>query len=325
MRKINPRATDFPAVWANAPIEDRFVTVRFPPPECAAHTAAAPAPNGPTKRCGYLAGPGSPIGRRAGVRPESCGRHVAAGGLPGDVPRPTRPAYRQPVRHAVPSDPRGPSFARSERRCRAVPCESRASPSRQTQLTASCGYVREAPPKDLTRDQADSARRPLRRRPDTIARPARVRIRKRKPCTRARRRLFGWKVRLPLATTFSSLFAIRPFRRFASGSSAFRPEVVLLLLAGAVPLWFWVAAVSPTFGRLFEGTDEPSPGQTWLVATEPRGPGARFSIPVTLGANLTTLTSRTKAPLTLDDPIGMQQNGWQPNGKLLASAQVVLD
>ena len=48
--------------------------------------------------------------------------------------------------------------------------------------------------------QAVNERRPLRRRPDTMARPARVRIRKRKPCTRARRRLFGWKVRLPLAT-----------------------------------------------------------------------------------------------------------------------------
>jgi hypothetical protein len=52
-------------------------------------------------------------------------------------------------------------------------------------------------------DQAVSEPRPLRRRPDTIARPARVRIRSRKPCTRARRRLFGWKVRLPLATAVS--------------------------------------------------------------------------------------------------------------------------
>ena len=55
-------------------------------------------------------------------------------------------------------------------------------------------------------DQADNARRPLRRRLDTIERPARVRIRRRKPCTRARRRLFGWKVRLPLATAFSSFY-----------------------------------------------------------------------------------------------------------------------
>ncbi len=51
--------------------------------------------------------------------------------------------------------------------------------------------------------QAVSERRPLRRRPVTIARPARVRIRRRNPCTRARRRLFGWNVRLPLATAVS--------------------------------------------------------------------------------------------------------------------------
>ena len=44
--------------------------------------------------------------------------------------------------------------------------------------------------------QADSSLRPLRRRAAMIARPARVRIRSRKPCVFARRRLFGWKVRL---------------------------------------------------------------------------------------------------------------------------------
>lgn len=36
-----------------------------------------------------------------------------------------------------------------------------------------------------------------------MARPARVRMRNRKPWTLARRRLFGWKVRLPLATAVS--------------------------------------------------------------------------------------------------------------------------
>ncbi len=44
--------------------------------------------------------------------------------------------------------------------------------------------------------QAESFSRPLRRRPARIARPARVDIRRRKPCVRARRRLLGWKVRL---------------------------------------------------------------------------------------------------------------------------------
>jgi hypothetical protein len=44
--------------------------------------------------------------------------------------------------------------------------------------------------------QTVSRPRPLARRADRIARPARVRIRRRKPCVLARRRLLGWKVRL---------------------------------------------------------------------------------------------------------------------------------
>jgi hypothetical protein len=49
-------------------------------------------------------------------------------------------------------------------------------------------------------NQADSVSRPLRRRAPKMARPARVRMRRRNPWVRARRRLFGWKVRLPLLT-----------------------------------------------------------------------------------------------------------------------------
>jgi hypothetical protein len=43
--------------------------------------------------------------------------------------------------------------------------------------------------------------RPLRRREDRIERPARVRMRSRKPCTLWRRRLFGWYVRLLTSIT----------------------------------------------------------------------------------------------------------------------------
>ena len=42
---------------------------------------------------------------------------------------------------------------------------------------------------------------------DALLRPLEikgVRIRNRNPCTRARRRLFGWKVRLPLATALAT-------------------------------------------------------------------------------------------------------------------------
>jgi hypothetical protein len=45
-------------------------------------------------------------------------------------------------------------------------------------------------------DQALSRSRPLRLRAARTARPARVRIRSRKPWVLARRRLFGWNVRL---------------------------------------------------------------------------------------------------------------------------------
>ena len=48
----------------------------------------------------------------------------------------------------------------------------------------------------VDRFQAESLARPLRRRAATMARPARVRIRRRKPCVRLRRRLLGWNVRL---------------------------------------------------------------------------------------------------------------------------------
>jgi hypothetical protein len=47
-----------------------------------------------------------------------------------------------------------------------------------------------------SRYQADRRARPLRRRPERMARPARVRIRRRKPWVRLRRRLLGWNVRL---------------------------------------------------------------------------------------------------------------------------------
>lgn len=43
---------------------------------------------------------------------------------------------------------------------------------------------------------AETSARPLRRRAARIERPARVRIRRRKPCFLARLRLLGWKVRL---------------------------------------------------------------------------------------------------------------------------------
>jgi hypothetical protein len=61
--------------------------------------------------------------------------------------------------------------------------------------------------------QAVSRARPLRRRRAMIARPARVRMRRRKPCVFARRRLFGWNVRLPLAMSGDPRSMRRPAGR----------------------------------------------------------------------------------------------------------------
>ena len=101
---------------------------------------------------------------------------------------------------------------------------------------------------------AVNERRPLRRRSATIARPARVRIRNRNPCTRARRRLLGWKVRLPLATAVTPCYVwpLRPAGMKARGSgpqSAFWiRSSVSQLLTGAAPGHRRIAAVSPRAG-----------------------------------------------------------------------------
>lgn len=115
-------------------------------------------------------------------------------------------------------------------------------------------------------DQAESLARPLRRRSARIARPARVRMRRRKPCFLARRRLFGWKVRLltvlsltvqSLACTESGMAVLgrstttaRPRHTSDRGHAA---DVVL--------------------GRLGNGTGAPQRGQTDLLTRHgPPGP-----------------------------------------------------
>jgi hypothetical protein len=164
-------------------------------------------------------------------------------------------------------------------------------------------------------DQAVSVRRPLRRRFDTIARPARVRIRSRKPCTRARRRLFGWKVRLPFATTISSLHLAsrsdpmcHPGRTRLPSRSLSRLGVSLVTGAGPAHI-ARIAAVSPTFGRLFEGTDERSPGQTF--ALQPSAPHRA----------LTIVTPATPPASNVMKAPAMLQNRWRSNRKLVSFGQ----
>lgn len=167
---------------------------------------------------------------------------------PGDVPQPTRnpvafDGRTHRLRHDQ-TDPRAltiavlrPPYMNDDVGLRvAHPGFHRRIKLGRPPHAVACGKHR---PEPARTDQADRERRPLRRRPDTMARPARVRIRKRKPCTRARRRLFGWKVRLPLATAFSSLSVSCLW--WSSGRSCFANALIrkrvgrVLLLAGAVP------------------------------------------------------------------------------------------
>ena len=98
----------------------------------------------------------------------------------------------------------------------------------------------------------------------------------------------------------------------------------VLLLAGAVPGHkIRVAAVSPTFGRLFEGTEEPSPGQTWPAPTEPNRNKRGTFVPGGAAAARYPQQTTDDPRTTLKRPIGMQQNCWQPHGKLLASGNAV--
>lgn len=75
----------------------------------------------------------------------------------------------------------------------AAPCSQRDGSPR---FDASGGGLGARRPPLHDRRQAASSVRPLRRRAARMARPARVRMRSRKPCVLARCRLFGWKVRL---------------------------------------------------------------------------------------------------------------------------------
>ena len=75
-----------------------------------------------------------------------------------------------------------------------VPSAARASAHRLLEVGSAAHAVRSGQHRRWC--QAESSARPLRRRAARIARPARVRMRRRKPWVLARRRLFGWKVRL---------------------------------------------------------------------------------------------------------------------------------
>ena len=89
---------------------------------------------------------------------------------------------------------RGARHRRIRRRSRcALPAQRRP---RRTTALYSAPRVSRFGLASTARGQAESSVRPLARRAERMPRPARVRMRARKPCFLARRRLLGWKVRL---------------------------------------------------------------------------------------------------------------------------------
>ena len=91
-----------------------------------------------------------------------------------------------------------------------------------------------------------------------------------------------------------------------------RGGLVVSLVAGAVSGRCPVRSRIATFGRLYEGTEDLSPGQT------------RPLRPSTDAQRLTHATSATPPiPLLSSNLGGMLQNGWHSERKLLASCNAV--
>jgi hypothetical protein len=126
-----------------------------------------------------------------------------------------------------------------------------------------------------TRSQADRRLRPLRRRAEMTARPARVRIRRRKPWVRLRRRLLGWNVRL----LTGKLPHLRSARQIGYGADTAR-------IAGGAgrcqrPLW----------KRPSNGTGHRQTGQTDANSADANSADALGGIEEMSGNKLTSMSS----------------------------------
>ena len=121
--------------------------------------------------------------------------------------------------------------------------------------------------------QAERRARPLPRRAARIARPARVRIRSRNPWVLARRRLLGWKVRLPLLTSGSPGAHCKQVwwcpLPHSHGRRTERPHRTRVVGAGSHTgtHWHGRAKTPATSGRPFESTQPRAGSQIGRQAT----------------------------------------------------------
>ena len=108
---------------------------------------------------------------------------------PAHDPVPDAPSRRPPC--SPRSRPAGERGAGRRPTCTTSRARPLRRPRRMTSANSSRWVSRDAAGNTGTAGQAERRTRPLPRRAAMMARPARVRIRSRKPCVRARRRLFG--------------------------------------------------------------------------------------------------------------------------------------
>ena len=148
--------------------------------------------------------PAPPRRLRQALSPTGTASDAATGAAPGAGP----PSHRLRDRPRSPLAAVGQRYCRYRQQRQGAPQQRRRPPAApaalpwRTRRDGSVGKQR-VTTSEIRRQagQADSSVRPLRRRAAMMARPARVRMRKRNPWVLARRRLFGWNVRLPLVTT----------------------------------------------------------------------------------------------------------------------------
>ena len=121
------------------------------------------------------------------------------------------------------------------------------------------------------------------RRAARMARPARVRIRSRNPWVLARRRLLGWKVRLPLLTSVVSRYSLpcgHPARQDeVPGSSVVSPAGSRPVVARHHAIAGSRLSTDTTCAGAGTHTDEPPPAGDHIERTQQR-PAVQISTPV---------------------------------------------
>lgn len=328
MTKIKARAAAAPADRGQPRSRARPVTTGCPRIGRGGHIAAVVARAAPRTPSGYRAVPGSPTDRWEPTRSAWRGRRVVAGGRRGGARRPNPRSCRRPTPHGG-RWASGRWRAERARRDRAVSNESRVSSSRRTPLTASCGCVRAAPPGNLTvrsgSERAASLPTPTRHNRATGAGAH--------PQTEPVHAGSAPVVRLegPLALGHDVLLVVSrtPSGRTSDACPGARLRSVRCTLTATARRGPRTRFGSQPYRRLsgdclrvLTRLRLVKPGLLQRTRPRWRDDLSRFG--------LTTPRCRyhdnpNQARSTFNPRIGMQQNGWQQNGKLLASANAVLD